>query len=389
MTQAIIILALFTTISLHGQVTIGSNHPPVAGALLDLTEGATTKKGLGLPRVALTDLEPSTPLELAKSIGNTTGSYDLSDHIGLVVYNQTTTGGCPPMEPIYKGLYVWDGTKWQILGEGSGANGVYQVIDDRDGELYLASNFGTAGDWLLENIRYLPSDGSITLSQPGDSSDPNARILKRYFYPQPDGGTETNPANIPEWNKKYGLLYSYAAVTLGAQDLVTEQQGEGDANPGPSTHIQGICPTNWHIPSDTEWNQLEQVMQATPLPYSSLTAADISTWGAWQPAWSTSDGSRGEHGTAMKSECEVPGHSNGAPGGKSRFAHEGGFSILLAGRFIIEQTSTSFYGQWGLFWTSSVYGFGSAWCRYFRMTGDVSRYRDGRQSLYSVRCKKD
>ncbi|NDV70323.1 leucine-rich repeat domain-containing protein [Dysgonomonas sp. 25] len=116
LTQAIIILALFTaTINLHGQVTIGSAEPPVDGALLDLKmkPDGTSTLGLGLPKVQLSKLRPATDAELAQSIGNTSESYNMADHVGLIVYNILDAPLCGrPTGP-----YLWDGEQWvQLIG---------------------------------------------------------------------------------------------------------------------------------------------------------------------------------------------------------------------------------------------------------------------------------
>ncbi|WP_185154824.1 leucine-rich repeat domain-containing protein [Dysgonomonas sp. 25] len=115
LTQVIVIMALFTVVSsMRAQVTIGSNQPPMKGALLDLTEGAITTKGLNLPRVELTKLNPTTPAELAASIGNNSNSYDLDKHIGLLVYNINDVPECG----YPAGLFVWGGEQWQQLSGG-------------------------------------------------------------------------------------------------------------------------------------------------------------------------------------------------------------------------------------------------------------------------------
>ncbi|NDV70307.1 leucine-rich repeat domain-containing protein [Dysgonomonas sp. 25] len=144
LTQAIIILALFTAISLQAQVTIGSAEPPVDGALLDLKEhapdanNATAKHGLGLPKVELSDLS-KLKIGTAPEI---TGA-DALNHTGLIVYNTKETM-C-----FSKGLYVWDGATWvqlsgsQITKKGSYAEDVQALKD-----LYNANPGNTLG-WNL------------------------------------------------------------------------------------------------------------------------------------------------------------------------------------------------------------------------------------------------
>jgi hypothetical protein len=101
------------------QVTIGAGLEPAKGALLDLkdhnpvgSDKTTATKGLLLPRVNLTNLKPAGPDELPLSIGNTSGeSWNLEDHIGLVVYN---VNRCVNGIPV--GSYVWTGVEWEFIG---------------------------------------------------------------------------------------------------------------------------------------------------------------------------------------------------------------------------------------------------------------------------------
>lgn len=146
-----VLLFVTTMLFLHclsgtAQVTIGSDNLPVAGALLDLKEqspnslNATATKGLGLPRVNLKKLRPTTPAQLSASIGNT-GDWDLEAHIGLTIYNSDPT--CYPA-----GIYVWNGEKWILLG-----NSQVQVTDyESDVEalkLFYNSNPGNTLGWNL------------------------------------------------------------------------------------------------------------------------------------------------------------------------------------------------------------------------------------------------
>lgn len=96
-------------ISINAQVTIGSGFAPKNGALLDLKEyndatsqagGRTTKRGVLLPRVALTTANSLVDIPEANA-----ASTPLQ-YTGLVVYNVGT------VTTISKGLNMWDGAKW-------------------------------------------------------------------------------------------------------------------------------------------------------------------------------------------------------------------------------------------------------------------------------------
>ena len=88
------------TAFVNAQVRIGANVTPEKGAVLDLKSSGYVG-GLLLPRVTLADLNtvPST------WVGS--GTLDPSKLKGLLVFNND--GSFP------KGIYVWNGTKWQAM----------------------------------------------------------------------------------------------------------------------------------------------------------------------------------------------------------------------------------------------------------------------------------
>ncbi|HEY2726761.1 MAG TPA: hypothetical protein VGI61_06285, partial [Parafilimonas sp.] len=83
-------------LSAISQVKIGSNATTINSA--SLLELESTSKGFVLPRVSITDVSSSSPLNAGLLIGT-------------VVYNtnSSTTGGSGA------GIYYWDGTQWNFL----------------------------------------------------------------------------------------------------------------------------------------------------------------------------------------------------------------------------------------------------------------------------------
>lgn len=421
---------IFTLLLLGGkvsaQVTIGDITPPVAGALLQLKDGTTSasdtlvnaSKGLGLPRVKLRRIKNPASID-PKDIGmtifgvNKRNAY-AGDHTGMVIYN-ISEDMCAT-DPLVKGMYVWDGSKWNGIGtKEKQLTDVYTITDSRDGKTYLARSFGEdAGDWMLENMRYIDPSMTIITDEPAISK--TARV---YGYPQVD---EINYASTPPttWLPAYGLLYTYAA-TLGAQDGIMIDQGQvAGSTPGPNEvestasngRIQGICPVGWHIPSDREWNKLEQEIYNNADKYSNYTA-DRTGWSyaSWDPDWNTTYGMRGStgaagHASAMLYPCMPLGITNGSSfdaantgiGGKSPSAKRGGFCVMLTG-YIINGDTGAYYGVTSEFLTVSVDGQNGYYKReifqkfnvlaenensgVFRGIGDIEN------ELNSVRCKKD
>ncbi|MFV0538623.1 MAG: hypothetical protein ACK5M3_14840 [Dysgonomonas sp.] len=139
------ILVVSSSISM-AQVTIGSGESPANGALLQLknisgisSDAPNATKGLGLPRVALTNKTNLFPMFSLDNdyVNNVGGKKDDEDqkHIGLVVYN-TASGLCNPLSI---GVNVWTGTNWVLLSKGVKKDALYAPNS------YMIETDGTAG----------------------------------------------------------------------------------------------------------------------------------------------------------------------------------------------------------------------------------------------------
>jgi uncharacterized protein (TIGR02145 family) len=436
------------------QVTIGVGERPNKGALLDLKEHApgpdktTSNKGLLLPRVNLTNLKPTNPTganSLPLSIGSLASeSWDLEAHIGLVVYN---INKCAGGDQIPVGSYVWSGTEWQYLGiddSGTMALGVIKHPAKENPsyvagidpaymaniyEEFYSADFGTAGRWMTTNLTAYKYDDNIK-----HSTDPGGTATSGSGTPRTLDGPNANPqiGGVPQYNTAYwsypapsgdgtdatehtknphlGLLYTWDAATAGKGGAdgqgniyntsgVTWGNDEGNYPEGTASNeqqrIQGICPKDWHLPSDKEWNELEKHIYEHAEDYSSYTEAERQSFpgGAWDSNWDTAydwrpsyDPSAQAHGRAMMSPCGLLPYYN--PQGRSKTIKQGGFAIQLAG--YANGGSANFFGSHGYFWSASSYSSDAAWCRgVYDGASQVGRYYTTRYNLFSVRCKKD
>lgn len=398
--QTILILTLLTTtINFYGQVTIGSNNPPRGGALLDLTQGSTTTKGLGMPRVVLNNMKPTTPAELSASIGGT-GNWVFADHIGLIVYN-SNPNHCSIPTPIYEGMYVFNGIEWEYLGPMLVNSPDVNYYEDTRIQVlgtqrYPYRTFGTAGTWMLENLRYIPDNSDSEFTGFTEAVTGSSLSNKHWIYPWKGlagtGGSYNSAQAQADWVESAGILYNWPAATNGR---ITGNilEGEGQAQEGPTTPVQGICPPNWHIPTDVEWNQLEEAIYNDKAAYSQYTAADIADPLIWDATWNTTTGIRGSltngHGLAMLSECSL-NPTYPITNGKSLLPAQGGFEVKLAGAGHDSKSTVLNYGQYGHFWTVSALGSTRALNREIgSQSQQMYRNSYSRAYLFSVRCKKD
>lgn len=372
-------VSLLCLSQIYTQVTIGSSQKSNLGALLDLKEegsfanNATASKGLGLPRVKLVRLESN---DISETIdGITSGAYT-GDHTGLLVYHADRN----VCATIASGIYVWHGAEWQPLKE----NVVKTFVDRRDPsnpEEYKYASFGPAGEWMLENMRattYQQGGTPPILQAHRESGESGGQIIKRYIYPFPSplpsplpaGATGATDGTDPYYFKQQrtmGLLYtsgaamnfadSYGSTVLPGEldaNSATEYSdtGEGEAHER-AVGRQGICPNGWHVPTDKEWNRLEEEIYNNPEKYSTYPKQpgfvpalwDVSSWNPMS-SWNMNRGSSTTegHGYAMVSQCEALYTPTPITAGKSLSITQGGFNALLVGYYNSSGNELQEYG---------------------------------------------
>ncbi|NDV67587.1 FISUMP domain-containing protein [Dysgonomonas sp. 25] len=271
-------------------------------------------------------------------------------------------------------------------------NGI-QLHRDQDGNIFLSGLFGTQR-WMLNNLAatsYAPAPGpghtQGRILTPSYNSQNNTA---NYGYPNLQNNT-TNTATLFNSNKRLGLLYNWDAATAGkggAPGLAISNDNE----PATPTPTQGICPNGWHLPSDMEWTELEQEINANTSRYSVLEDANGTiTVGATGLRGAASGG----HGEAMNNPCPAPTQSIYGTNGKSNTINSiatiaPGFNNLFAGEAANSKSGS--YGNYGIFWTASGVNTSNyqAWARYLKYDKtQVHRGSMQRFYMYSVRCIKD
>lgn len=110
-----------------------------------------------------------------------------------------------------------------------------RIVDARDGQSYRTIQIGTQV-WMAQNLNYV-AYGSFAYQ------------------------------NSPDSGAKYGRLYTWYSAMGAPTYSATVPAG-----------IQGICPTGWHIPSDTEWAALETTARTV---YPSSPAVALRSTAGW------------------------------------------------------------------------------------------------------------
>lgn len=127
------------------------------------------------------------------------------------------------------------------------------TVTDYDGNIYQTIYIG-AQCWMKENLKtkHYSNGDAMTEGTKGNTLYSGTRYWFRY-------GDDVQNENT------YGLLYSWDAVMNGA----------GSSNNNPSG-IQGICPSGWHVPSNSEWCELENFVE----PGIDVNCATLSSRGS-------------------------------------------------------------------------------------------------------------
>ncbi|MDR0681886.1 MAG: fibrobacter succinogenes major paralogous domain-containing protein, partial [Dysgonamonadaceae bacterium] len=180
---------------------------------------------------------------------------------------------------------------------------------------------------------------------------------------------------------EYGLLYTWGAANIGT--AATEAV---NAFPGRSSDRQGICPDGWVIPSDYDWNRLEEEIATNPSLYSTQTTSF-----AWDEMYEGITGFRPSEGNTI---TEYWGQTMKSPSPVTAVVANGvskedgtGFNALLVGAH--SSGNVTSYGSYTYFWSSSAGSDTGAWRRSL-YGGNSGAYRNttNKYYLFSVRCKK-
>ena len=190
--------------------------------------------------------------------------------------------------------------------------------------------------WMTQNMNI----GNIVT---GATTQTNNSIMEKYCY----GDNASNCVN-------QGGLYQW-------NEAMQYYSGTFDSNGNPTTNVQGVCPSGWHIPTDAQQDTLDQYLKDSG-----------QTCNAGRSGWDCANA------------CTKLKTSSGWDGNNSS-----GLTDLPAGRREASGGSFSYQGTIAYLWSSSISG-SSAWHRGL-VTGYAAVYRstDDQALGYSVRCLKN
>ncbi len=243
------------------------------------------------------------------SLNASTGLYEFDPYGALpgpypVTYTYTNTYGCPASPPV---ISITVKNNAFICGG--------NLTDIRDLKRYTTSMIG-GKCWMTENLSF----GSVIgASQPSTDNCINEKYCK------PDDGSCTIYGGLYQWDE----LMRYGATTAN----------------------QGICPPEWHVPSEPEWQSLLIAVGAGTNPPDGMA------------------------GNSLKDANLT-----------------GGFHARLGGLLYLNNMWAFITGNLTgtMFWTSTPTGTGQALARGVNVFNpSMSRYPGSIENAFSVRCVKD
>ena len=192
------------------------------------------------------------------------------------------------------------------------------VTDARDGQTYRTATIGSR-TWMAQNLNYRGTAGgadSVGICY-GNSLDSCG---------------------------KYGRLYTWTEAMAASASSASLPSG-----------VQGVCPSGWHVPSDTEWTTLQDFVDST----NTVDAVKLKSVSGWLPDGILSGNGTDDFGF------------RGLPGGYSN----DGFSTA---------------GITGCWWSATSDGAGGAWYRgMYNSFDDVDRSSYDVSDGFSLRCVRD
>ena len=219
-------------------------------------------------------------------------------------------------------------------------------VTDIDGNIYRTVKIGVQ-TWMVENLKVTKyPDGTPILHLADHDAwyDMTRESMAYCWYD-----------NLLVYGHNHGALYTWKAAVNG--------QDSCDFNP---SEVQGVCPDGWHIPSDSEWKQLELHLGM------SEEELDMEDW--------RGPGIGGKLKLAGTNDWLSP--NTGATGETGFNARPSGFRHGSAD-FLGRTTTTRF-------WTSTKPGYSYAWFRQLDYdNSSIGRNFEGVYRGHSVRCVKD
>jgi uncharacterized protein (TIGR02145 family) len=226
------------------------------------------------------------------------------------------------------------------------------TVTDIDGNVYQTIVLGEQ-EWMAENLKVKKySDGTAIQNITGDSewmNLPNNNETKAYCWFEDDINNKD----------KYGAYYTYGAAVNGISYVTSD--------------IQGACPDGWHVPSNSEWSEMENYLSDNGFNYDGTIGgggAKIAKALAANLDWITS------------TDVGVIGNNLSANNSSGLALMPGGYRITTYGEFLNKE-----FGMWH---TSEVNINGQSYYRYLWYGNtSINSLKGDKSTGRNIRCTKN
>ena len=201
------------------------------------------------------------------------------------------------------------------------------TVTDIDGNVYETIAIGEQV-WMKENLKVTHYNNGYAITH----------ITNEEHWGSMDEGQYGVYDDEPTNANIYGNIYNWAVI--------------GD--------IRGICPVDWHVPSDDEYTVLTDFLGGESVAGGKMKEAGLEHWNY----------------DSDQISLEA--------------TNESGFTGLPAGHRNTNSGDYIYMGFYGYFWSSTENGSDLAWRRYlFHYSSGVARDTFGKPNGFSIRCLED
>jgi uncharacterized protein (TIGR02145 family) len=275
------------------------------------------------------------------------------------------------------------------------------LTDARDGKIYPVVQID--GQWIMaRNLNYQEGlTWQANSNQPSTLAGSGSLTIGHFWCPGTAGAATSTRASCDV----YGALYAWetamsfnglgswsenATYNTDAASATNSNFNHGRTASGTGTGGRGICPQNWHVPTDFEWGVVLDGMEGDGQGTVHQNASGDGWYGEDSQLGA---GARGKSkcmcasGTCATDEAASWTYSSSdAYRGSDAY----GFRVLPAGYRNANGSSFNYRGTFATFWSSSAYSATLAWYRVFNYSyGNVYRTYHNRSFGFSVRCIRD
>jgi uncharacterized protein (TIGR02145 family) len=293
-----------------------------------------------------------------------------------------------------------------------------RLMDERDRKNYTVVKMPDGKWWMAQNLNYQgTTQGSYTFDLYWDRYSNRAnntafttagngkQAIGSFWCP---AGVDGAQATVSSANKAgctlYGALYTYETAMMVdgkwsdelhnnsnfVEPVYSTNTTTGNTNNGGrGATKRGICPPNWHVPTDAEWNNM--------LNLSGTKGSNFNNGTGWLGA----NNDAGETGARLKAKCTCPsGNTNCVDDTKNNWRYTSTASNNGTDVYGFRELPSGFRGDGGADyvnrgnvtcnWSSSASNDAFAWSNCFQnVYSQLYRAINTRSYGFSVRCVRD